>query len=65
MCREREGVVSETKPLPGHAISARAAQADIGSAGPGRRKTGAEEAAHEAGWSVWRLKSGPCNYKQH
>lgn len=24
MCRERAGVVSETKPLPGHAISARA-----------------------------------------
>lgn len=38
MCRERAGAESETKPLPGHAIFARAIQADVGSARLGRGK---------------------------
>lgn len=49
MCRERAGVVSETKPLPGHAIFAR-----VGSGGrrPAEEETGAEEAAARWGGAV-------------
>lgn len=65
---ERAGVVSETKPPPGHAIFAQPAQADVCSAGPERRKTDTREEA--ANWGCrgkgcWGLKTGPCNYKQH